>query len=72
MAPETQVTQMNLLRISEVASILRVSKATAYRLREEQAFESIMVRGQYRVPESSLRTYMTPKPKEVIACTRRP
>ena len=57
----TPVPQVALLTISEVAAILRVSEATAYRLRAEGAFESFPVGGQWRVYASSLREYMKPR-----------
>lgn len=58
---------VKFLTIEEVAQALRVSKATAYRMREDGELPAVRVRGQWRVPESWLTDMCTTVPREATA-----
>ncbi len=51
---------VKLLTLLEVAKVLRVSPATAYRMRAEGEIPYVTVRGRYRVRESDLFALLTP------------
>ncbi len=56
------VEKVNLLKISEVARILRVSEPTAYRMRQAGAFPSVRVGTRsWRVPEPALLSLINPQ-----------
>ncbi len=49
---------MRLLTVAEVATRLRVSKMTVYRLVHDQAISSVRVGRSYRVPERAVHEYL--------------
>ncbi|MET4147206.1 helix-turn-helix domain-containing protein [Arthrobacter sp. UYCo732] len=46
------------LTIAEVASILRVSKMTVYRLAQARALASVRFGNSYRIPEKAVEEYI--------------
>jgi excisionase family DNA binding protein len=48
----------SFLTVSEVATILRVSKMTIYRLTQDGALESIRVGRSIRIPRTAVTTYL--------------
>jgi excisionase family DNA binding protein len=48
--------------IPEVMAVLRVSRSTVYRLRLAGSLASVRVGRQVRIPEDSLRAFLTPQP----------
>lgn len=47
-----------LLTVSEIASMLRLSKMTVYRLIHGGELNAMLVRGSYRVRESALKQFL--------------
>jgi excisionase family DNA binding protein len=64
---EDGMCDVSFLTIEEVAKLLRVSKATAYRMREDGELPAIRVRGQYRVPQSWLTDMVATAPDRATA-----
>ncbi len=54
----TEVTDLKFLTVAEVASSLRVSKMTCYRLVKGGELKAIRVGRSFRVLEESLRAYV--------------
>ena len=53
-AGETPLSDVKFLTVAEVASIMRVSKMTVYRLVHSGELEAIRVGRSFRVPEQAL------------------
>lgn len=47
-----------VLTVSEIATMMRVSKMTVYRLVQSGAIDSVRFGRSYRVPEASVRQYL--------------
>ncbi len=58
---------MSLLKITEVAQLLRVSRVTACKLCETGQIRAIRVGTQYRVHAADLAAYLSPQP--IVAST---
>lgn len=58
-ATNCEAVNVTLLKIPEVAKVLRVSKATAYRMRQNGELPAIKIGGQWRVPEAALIQMLT-------------
>ena len=58
MASETPLSDVRFLTVAEVASIMRVSKMTVYRLLHSGEIEAIRVGRSFRVPESAVNRYL--------------
>ena len=57
-AAETPLSDVRFLTVAEVASIMRVSKMTVYRLVHSGELEAIRVGRSYRIPEQAVISYM--------------
>ena len=57
-AGETQLSDVRFLTVAEVASIMRVSKMTVYRLVHSGELEAIRVGRSFRVPEQAVNRYL--------------
>ncbi len=55
---ETPLSDVKLLTVAEVASIMRVSKMTVYRLIHSGELEAIRVGRSFRVPEQAVSRYL--------------
>ncbi|AUZ89127.1 AlpA family transcriptional regulator [Arthrobacter agilis] len=51
-------TTMNLLTVAEIATQMRVSKMTVYRLVQSGALHGIRFGRSYRVPETAVQQYL--------------
>ena len=60
-ADETPLSEIKFLAADEVASAMRVSKRTAYRLMNSGAIEAIRVGRSLRVPEYAVRAGQSPE-----------
>jgi excisionase family DNA binding protein len=58
MADERQLAEVRFLTVAEVASIMRVSKMTVYRLVHAGELPAIRVGRSFRVPESAVHQYL--------------
>ena len=58
MAAETPLSDFRFLTVSEVATIMRVSKMTVYRLVHSGELEAIRVGRAFRVPEAAVNQYL--------------
>lgn len=58
MAGETPLSNVRFLTVSEVATIMRVSKMTVYRLVHSGELEAIRVGRSFRVPEQAVDRYL--------------
>src|SRR5258708_25707346 len=58
MANETPLSDVRFLTVAEVASIMRVSKMTVYRLVHSGELEAIRVGRSFRVPEQAVNRYL--------------
>src|ERR1700742_1182729 len=58
MAAETPLSDVRFLTVSEVATIMRVSKMTVYRLVHSGELEAIRVGRSFRVPEAAVNQYL--------------
>ena len=58
MAAETPLNDVRFLTVSEVATIMRVSKMTVYRLVHSGELEAIRVGRSFRVPEAAVNQYL--------------
>ena len=57
-AAETPLSDVRFLTVAEVASIMRVSKMTVYRLVHSGELEAIRVGRSFRVPEQAVNQYL--------------
>jgi excisionase family DNA binding protein len=55
---ETPLSDVRFLTVAEVASIMRVSKMTVYRLVHSGELEAIRVGRSFRVPEQAVNQYL--------------
>jgi excisionase family DNA binding protein len=55
---ETPLSDVRFLTVAEVASIMRVSKMTVYRLVHSGELEAIRVGRSFRVPEEAVNQYL--------------
>jgi excisionase family DNA binding protein len=58
-ATETPLSDVRFLTVAEVASIMRVSKMTVYRLVHSGELEAIRVGRSFRVPEQAVNQYLS-------------
>lgn len=58
MQPERQLSEVRFLTVAEVASIMRVSKMTVYRLVHAGDLPAVRVGRSFRVPEDAVHTYL--------------
>jgi len=58
MSTERQLAEVRFLTVAEVASIMRVSKMTVYRLVHAGDLPAIRVGRSYRVPEDAVHKYL--------------
>ena len=58
MATERPLAEARFLTVAEVASIMRVSKMTVYRLVHSGELEAIRVGRSFRVPEQAVNRYL--------------
>jgi excisionase family DNA binding protein len=56
-----------LMTLAELATYLRVSKRTAYRLAYEGAVPAVKVGGQWRVPRTALESQLAPTDEKPAA-----
>jgi excisionase family DNA binding protein len=57
-AAELPLSDVRFLTVAEVASIMRVSKMTVYRLVHSGELEAIRVGRSFRVPEQAVNRYL--------------
>ena len=57
-ADTTPLSDVRFLTVSEVATIMRVSKMTVYRLVHSGELEAIRVGRSFRVPEQAVNQYL--------------
>jgi excisionase family DNA binding protein len=55
---ETPLSEVRFLTVAEVATIMRVSKMTVYRLVHSGELEAIRVGRSFRVPERAVNQYL--------------
>ena len=55
---EQELADLKFLTVAEVASIMRVSKMTVYRLVKTGELEAIRVGRSFRVPEQAVNQYL--------------
>ena len=55
---ETPLSEVRFLTVAEVATIMRVSKMTVYRLVHSGELEAIRVGRSFRVPEQAVNQYL--------------
>ena len=58
-ADTTPLSDVRFLTVSEVATIMRVSKMTVYRLVHSGELEAIRVGRSFRVPEQAVNQYLS-------------
>jgi excisionase family DNA binding protein len=58
MATERRLAEVRFLTVAEVASIMRVSKMTVYRLVHAGELPAVRVGRSFRVPEDEVHTYL--------------
>ena len=58
MADERQLAEVRFLTVAEVASIMRVSKMTVYRLVHSGELPAVRVGRSCRVPEDAVHNYL--------------
>ena len=58
MTTERELAQVRFLTVAEVASIMRVSKMTVYRLVHAGDLPAVRVGRSFRVPEDAVHTYL--------------
>ncbi len=58
--------QLRLLTVAEVATMMRVSRMTVYRLVHDGAIDSVKVGRSYRVPERAVHSYLDKAYTEAI------
>ena len=59
MHTERQLSEVRFLTVAEVASIMRVSKMTVYRLVHGGELPAVRVGRSFRVPEDAVNTYLS-------------
>lgn len=59
MSTERQLSEVRFLTVAEVASIMRVSKMTVYRLVHGGELPAVRVGRSFRVPEDAVHTYLS-------------
>ena len=57
-AEQTPLNEVRFLTVAEVATIMRVSKMTVYRLVHSGELEAIRVGRSFRVPEQAVNQYL--------------
>jgi excisionase family DNA binding protein len=57
-AEATSLSEVRFLTVAEVATIMRVSKMTVYRLVHSGELEAIRVGRSFRVPEQAVNQYL--------------
>ena len=55
---ERSLSEMRFLTVAEVATLMRVSKMTVYRLLERGEIASVRVGRSFRVPENAVHEYL--------------
>ena len=55
---ERSLAEMRFLTVAEVATLMRVSKMTVYRLLERGEIASVRVGRSFRVPENAVHDYL--------------
>jgi len=58
MAQERQLAEVRFVTVAEVASLMRVSKMTVYRLVHSGELPAVRVGRSFRVPESAVHDYL--------------
>lgn len=58
MTAERQFSEVRFLTVAEVASMMRVSKMTVYRLVHGGELPAVRVGRSFRVPEDAVHTYL--------------
>ena len=58
MSNERKLAEVRFLTVAEVASIMRVSKMTVYRLVHSGDLPAVRVGRSFRVPEDAVNTYL--------------
>ena len=58
MSTERQLAEVRFLTVAEVATIMRVSKMTVYRMVHAGELPAIRVGRSFRVPEDEVHTYL--------------
>jgi excisionase family DNA binding protein len=58
MAQERQLADVRFVTVAEVASLMRVSKMTVYRLVHSGELAAVRVGRSFRVPESAVHDYL--------------
>lgn len=58
MAEERQLAEMTFMTVAEVASVMRVSKMTVYRLVHSGELPAVRVGRSFRVPEKAVHEYL--------------
>jgi excisionase family DNA binding protein len=58
MVEEGRLVNLRFLTVAEVASLMRVSKMTVYRLVHSAALPAVRVGRSFRVPESAVHDYL--------------
>ena len=58
MAQERQLSEVRFVTVAEVASLMRVSKMTVYRLIHSGELPAVRVGRSFRVPESAVHDYL--------------
>ncbi|MGA5364232.1 helix-turn-helix domain-containing protein [Streptomyces purpurascens] len=69
---ERPLNEVTFLTVAEVASVMRVSKMTVYRLVHSGHLPAIRVGRSFRVPEQAVYEYLRASYTEVIESTDRP
>jgi len=57
-ATDSPLTEVRFLNVGEVATIMRVSKMTVYRLVHSGELEALRVGRSFRVPEQAVNAYL--------------
>ena len=57
--PDSALSEVRFLTVAEVASLMRVSKMTVYRLVHSGELTAVRVGRSFRVPESAVHAYLT-------------
>lgn len=58
MADERRLGEMSFMTVAEVATVMRVSKMTVYRLVHSGELPSVRVGRSFRVPEKAVQDYL--------------
>lgn len=57
--PVRDLTEMKFLTVAEVATVMRVSRMSVYRLIHSGELEAVRVGRSFRVPESAVQEYLS-------------